>query len=285
MGWRRALRSATAAKRRAEQERNRAVRELNRSLTKIDHEADWVQKKALSLEKALQKDFIKALGLRFDEESGFSSEPLQVKTGVFSGEIRLISTGNEEKAQFEPSEAVVGEIRLRPLDLLITQWAVVVALRIEFSSSGNRLPLKWIKKTDPRSSKVILLDPHNHEYYSPLSTNLIGEVLPGHPRVGLIAFEPFRKPTSSFTLNFSDINVSVGGNVTQSFTFSCKSPSLSESIESHLAKDSLSSQIRRKLDSEILRLTHSINKPQPSGCFVTVLLVFLGVVVSVILTI
>lgn len=270
MGWRGAVRSATAASKRADRARQKVVNAGNRQLEKIDRSATLVLEKARRLEALLEKDIIKALNLRFEEGVGFHSDPFQIQAGIFNGSISL-TPDNKSENIFEPAAFEIGEARVEAFGMVVTPWATVVALKIESEAPDYRVKLNWVKKTNRSESKIVLVDDANDQYYYPISTDLGGEVFPGIPKTGLIAFEPFRKPTHEVQLRISGARFT-----TEKFepelVYRYQPDSLATDIAETLAKPELPNQITEILQSAVnreqQRVQEQVKKATSSGCLV-----------------
>lgn len=270
MGWKGTVRSVNAASNRAQRESDKNQRSLNRNLSKVDREIEQVRRKCQSLEVKLEKDIIKALGIRYTPHSGFTSTPFQLQTSLFSGSIDLLCSEKDhsDDFHFEPEGYELGSVYLEALDILVTQWATLVAFRIKHKEPDFHLRLNWVKKSEPSESKVYLLDPVNSEYYYPISTDLKGEVLSGHPRVGIIAFEPFRHPTSTIQIYFSDVKLLPKIKLDPFCFQSSEDEQFESGIGEIIYKPSLTEQIEETLQEQENTLKKQINDAHSSGCLI-----------------
>ncbi|MGH7926330.1 MAG: hypothetical protein ACREQV_00855 [Candidatus Binatia bacterium] len=247
--------------------------EKERMLRKLDKNVDAVLRKARNLQEALNRDVIKALGVSYTEEEGFQTQPFQLHTELFSGEVSL-ATSPDSPTRFEPERyESQGSSVVDPLGLLLTQWATVLAIRVGHDDPVHRLQLTWIKKTDPASSPVFLLDEDNSEYYYPISTDLKGQVVAGHPRIGVIGFEPFRRASSRVQLHFAGIKLDRQGD-TEAFHFQIEDEKLASQITENLGHPSLVETIKKAVDEQTRELRERLSKP--AGCLGVLLMLVLA---------
>lgn len=273
MGWKGTVRSIQAAGNRAKREQDKAERARYRAFTKVDRNVDQVMKKARSLETKLEQDPIKALSLTYVEGEGFNSEPFAIQTELFSGTVSLTKDAGvtDEEVSFQPPRFDTITSFVQPLNILITSWGTIVAFKVGNDDSDFQMRVGWVKKSDPRSSKILLLDEEESQYYYPFASSVSGQVIPGHPRIGLIVFEPFRRPTSTIQLHFSDIQLQGGRGGKHSFAFSYVDQSLKDHIQEMLQLPDLTQRITETLDQDAQRLRSIVNKSQ-SGCLVMLFL-------------
>lgn len=128
-----------------------------------------------------------------------------------------------------------------------------------------RLRLNWFKKTDRSASPVFLVDEVNSDYCYPIASSMTGEVVPGHPRTGILAFELFRNPTTKLSVHFSDVPVAKGRGGKRTFEFTYEDPDLAAMVSETLESPTLSEQVVATLDAEAERLRQHVKK-QHSGC-------------------
>lgn len=282
MGWKQSLRSANAAQKRADEARARNLRATDRVLTRIDQNADDVVAKAYALESALERDVLKALELKYYEGSGFQSKAFEIRTDIFKGEINLIHSVGVDGASsdFAPSNYESEDAIVTPLDVLVTQWATIVAFKVTNKANQQPLRLSWVKVSDPTSSPVFLVDTENNRYYYPISTDLKGDVVFGQPRTGLIAFQPFSIPTRSVQIHFSNVRLGSGKRSSETFSFGCSDASLDQLIDKAIHMPRLSQQIKDLVQQKTAEAKQSIAKPK-SGCLTILLAV--GALSSVIM--
>jgi len=270
MGWRGAVRSARAASRRVERANQKVINAGNRQLERLNRSASQMLEKARKFEALLEKDPIKALELRYTEKDGFQSEPYKFQAGIFFGSLTLTpESGNEDV--FKPATYEIGEARVEALSMLITPWATIVAIKITSDARDYRVKLNWVKKTNRSESKIVLVDDFNDQYYYPLSTDLGGEVFPGIPKTGLIAFEPFREPTQEVQLRICGVRFTVE-NFEPELIYHYQPRGLEEKISEAIAKPPLPDQINEKIQDEVNRgkqLVHErVKAATSSGCLV-----------------
>ena len=128
-----------------------------------------------------------------------------------------------------------------------------------------------MKSLTPQESLVYLIDTQEHRYYYPTSTDLRGEVLPGHPRVGLIAFEPLQEHAGNFEIHFSSVKLSKERGKRETFRFQVREGDLRESIASALKKPTAYQAMTDQIDEAITEQQNKVAetmKAQNSGCAV-----------------
>lgn len=277
MGWKGTLRSVNAAANKAARETQATQRAQERArnqfLSRVEKSSEAITKKASAFDAALSRDLIKALSLRYDPESGITSQPFEISTPAFEGAISVTSSSGDDTA-FEPASFETGTATVTPLALLLTQWASVIAFRVAHSQDDYRLKLNWLKKSDPQSSSVYLLDADNSEYYYPVSTDLRGEVLPGHPRVGLIAFEPFRRPTQHVQVHFSSVKLSSKRGDSNSFHFDVLGDDLGGQIQAANEQPTVPETVEKLLAEEQEKAAQLVAESNKSGCAGVLLALF-----------
>ena len=135
--------------------------------------------------------------------------------------------------------------------------------------------LNWVRKSDPQSSPVFLLDADISHYYYPIATSLSGTVVAGHPRIGLVAFEPLRAPTTSIELHCSEVQLQKGRGGKQTFSFLYRDPALADHINQLLTAPRLSEQAATVLQQEAQKLRSRVSHSH-SGC----LTVLVGIIIA-----
>lgn len=266
MGWRGTLRSMSAASNRASRESDRADREFNRSVKKVERSAETILNKAYQLEEKLNKDVVKALDIRYSPDKGFISEPFQMRSEIISGDISLTQTGDGSSGvDFDPLFYEAEGARIEPLAVLFTQWATIVSFKVLHIEPEYRIKLNWVKKTNPLNSLVYLVDESSSEYYYPVSTNMTGEVIANLPRIGLIAFEPFRKPTENFSIHFSSIKLLKNKGDKHYCSFKFADANLKEQISGLISKPKFVEQLKEKVNEQLNEARKKIASQNP-GC-------------------
>jgi translation elongation factor EF-G len=286
MGWKGSVRSINATCNRAERDRAKNQRSLDRDLNKVDKEIEQIQRKCHSLETKLEKDIIKALGIQYSIGSGFTSTAFQIQTSLFSGSIDLLNSEKValENFHFQPEAYELESMRLEALDILVTQWATLVAFKIQHKENDYHLRLNWVKKSEPSESKVYLLDPVNSEYYYPKATDLKGEVLQEHPRVGIIAFEPFRYSTSNFKIYFSNVKLLPKVKLAPFCFESVIDKNLENEINDVIHGEKFTEQVNNTLNSQNKKIKNQINTAHSSGCLIFIILGIIFIMMSVIMS-
>lgn len=268
MGWKGTLRSVSAASNRAARESDRRDRRTDRSFNKVYRSAESILNKGHRLQEKLDKDVVKALEIKYSEDRGFSSKPFEMRSEIITGDISLLQTeDDQDSVDFQPSTYSFEGVIVEPLSLLLTRWATIVAFKVSHSDPEYRLRLNWVKMSNPSASSLFLLDESSSEYYYPCSSDLKGEVISGYPRIGIVAFEPFRKGTNKFSLQFSGVKLVNKRGDKHSFAFSYEDPELVESIESLKAQPRFIDQLDEKVHEVVAEAKKQILS-QNSGCLV-----------------
>jgi hypothetical protein len=250
MGWRGVLRSAAAAERRAGRaasQHNRAIVRQGRS--QLSHMSDGVSRaiaRARDFEQKLRANPIAALQLRFEPPAGLVAQPFEITAGPVHGRIAL--TNGSETFPWIP---VVREalVTVMLVDFDVCAFGILAAFRVDNLDRAKPIRFTgWLKKSNPRDSPVYLRDPLNDEVYFPVASDLGGEILPGASRVGILTFEPVRKPTDRLDVHLAGVRLGAAGPVTAQATFA--EPRLGGWIQHALATPSLSQQVEYELNRQ-----------------------------------
>lgn len=278
MGWKGTLRSINAAGNRARRDSERREREASRALGRLERSAEEALSKVRSFESHLQSDPIKALELRYDKEAGLQSKPFVIDAGLFSGSLDLKIQGVSQNRfeLLETEESTKGSLSIRPFNLFLTRWATLVPFEVSHNDPKFRPRVSWVKRSDRSSSPALLLDEVNSEYYYPFASDSGGEILPGHPRILLIAFEPFRRPTDRIQIRIGDVKVGSARNQKGTFSFRLTDPEMPAQIQAQLDAPTLLQSVEEQVQSEEARGRESIQK-QTSGCMVVLFMLSGGI--------
>lgn len=279
MGRKQAMRSLAAqAKRRADarnRHNRRVSKEAGRQRRKIHQSAEKALKAVEKIQDQLLRDPIKAVNLRFNRESGeICSEEIEIETEYLrtSFEVPSISSSIDD----EPFKGPLVEdesFSVEALGYCILKDSFVVALKFEGRDPDYSINLKLFKKSEPAESAAFLVDTEGSHYYYPMATDLKGKVIPGQPRIGLIAFEPIREPTSSLQIHLSDVKLSAVRGKKENLVFEIFQEDMKELLQAAQEADTLVNTLRLQIDEyadslceEVDRLAES-SKAQP-GCLV-----------------
>lgn len=287
MGWRATLRSIEAANRQAAREQDRARRAIHRKSESLLRETESASQQgrrhAQRIVEGIVRRPIQTLGLRYLPESGFEASPIAIETEQFSlslSGVYISSDSDKLDKMIEPSELSSHASRVEVLDFVASEFCTLVAFRVTNTDPSYRIRLSWLKKSDLRESPVFLIDERNSEYYYPIESSLIGEVVADHPRVGIIAFEPFRHPTDEFTVHLSELKLSSERGRRYSGSLACRSDQLESAIQECLRRPPLLGRIHSEIDrvinrtrSEITQARASALKSQ-SGCCIAIVAAF-----------
>ena len=164
--------------------------------------------------------------MSYSEADGFSSEAISFSGRVLSFDVSLGGT------ELAPAEPLIGDTyQVHPVGFWATEIATFIALRFENSDLAYRIRLSGLVKARNRAESPIYLIAGG-EYYFPVQTDLGGEVVPGAPRIGVVAFEPFRSPAEQVDLHLSGFKLSAtrGSKVSHVFRYSQDVASASEQV-------------------------------------------------------
>ena len=282
MGWKSALRSASAADRAYRKEVDRAHRQIDRALDKSERDAEGLRRKVASFEARVDRDLLKAFSVSYSLRTGLRHEPVRLSNDSFDLSLSLSSGDDEDGLSvFEPTEYMTESASVTPLALYFTQWATLIAFRVQ-NYEEKAFKCSWVRKSDPQSSKLFLLDADNSHYYYPTSTNLAGDVLKGHSREGLVCFPPIEEPTRSLEIHFNGLKLSSVRGRKEDFSFTYASESLYERVESAAADQSLEKKIEEHLETQLESMNNQAEKARP-GRTSPIAWIALGLVVIVIL--
>ena len=286
MGWRGALRSLNAASNRQQRERERAVRRVNRTasqfLSKVDREAAAALARTEKLEEALKRDPAKVLEIEYALGVGFEAKPVEFGGEIIKGAMQLVQRASETElgsVRFSPRGQCGPGFQIEPLDIMFFPYGVLVAVRVTNDEPTYRIRLNWVKRDDPSSSPVYLTDPRSHDYYYPTGSTLSGEVVPGSPRIGVLAFEPVRRPVRELKLHMSGLKLSSAKGKEPPFEFLITSVGMLEHTAQVLSHRSLSEQAREQIERVKAQVLAEIQQAmkRPSGCaLIFILAIVLG---------
>ncbi|MEM6755881.1 MAG: hypothetical protein AAF586_01840 [Planctomycetota bacterium] len=275
MGWRGTVRSINAAAKRAAREEEKAQRAYLREHSRIDRSEDAVIKKAVAFEARLERDPLKALNLRYDRRHGFTADSFRIETELFSGHIALITHEDDAKVQFNPDIYRTVDSSVAILDVMLCRWGTFVAFEVSNENAEYSLRTSWVKKSDRQSSLILLLDTNTSTYYYPISTSLSGEVVAGHPKIGIICFEPMRTLTDRIAVHLSNVQLQKGRGGKHTVKFEHTSNQMRRLTDSAIKAEPLKTQVRELLAKESSRLRQAVRKPT-SGCLLALCAILAG---------
>lgn len=264
MGWKGTMRSLAAASRRAEAQQRRAARAKEREEAKVNKSVQRVMQKAKRLEEQLQKDPIKAISARYTETDGLQTQPFEIDTDILSGRLTFHDSSENDAPTFDPSTFKRETATVSPLDIWPMEFATLVAFRFENDDVEFRPKLNLVKKSDRQASRVCIVDSNNNEYYYPMSTDLSGEVIGGRPRVGLVAFEPFRRPTDKIEIHFSDVKLTGKRGTKDTFSFSMSDAGLPDAVARLIDLPSISDRVSDAIETALHEMAE--RKRKAGGC-------------------
>jgi hypothetical protein len=247
------------------------AKEVERAAAAGEREVAGMRKQLGALDAKLATRPITTLGLSFQPSTGLHADPIEISSGSMSmtiGPIDMDLPSNE----FKPASYDEDGVTVEPLGLYTSTWFTVVPVRISNSNSDFRPKLNWVKKTDRSSSSIFLLDVENSEYYYPLDTDFTGEVLEGHPRVGIFVFEKFRLPTTRVELHLSGVRLSDIGPANLKFTLE------GEDLADQIAGELTTKSFVERFDDELTQ--QRATQEAASGCSVVALLLGAGTIAA-----
>jgi hypothetical protein len=242
-----------------------------RAVDKAERAINTVVNKARTLEAGIKRDPIKTLGLRYLPGEGLQGNPVHIE----SGGIKLSSAGlppsEARPVQFSPPRAQIGTAYVEPLDLIPMPGFTLVALRIGHDDAANRPRIGLLNRKDPAESAIFLLDEDNSQYYYPVSTDLGGEILPNYPKVGIVAFEPFRLPTDRVSIHIRELQLTAGRGerLTAAFTALGNTDhelDLASRIEAVIALPSLAEEVEKRIRAQLEPQLAAVRTQASPGC-------------------
>lgn len=282
MGWKRELNRLAAAQRQADRQKQVARNKVNRTadseLRRIDQCADRALRQVFSAIDKIEKDPISALNVSYSLGGGFSFDPIEIDADIFSGKIDISDDDPESHPKwiFIPDGLKDDNFRVSVLDATPSRMGTFVAFYVENLDEEYRIRLNWMKKSDPQTSPVYLIDHISNEYYYPIASGFRGEVVAGHPRIGVLAFERFRFPTDKFSLHFSDVKLTSERGKKYTFEITCSGSGLRSIIADQLSASNLKNdaekrieELRKELFDKVHRL-RSKSLQSASGCLIAI---------------
>jgi len=267
--WKQVYREVEKAGRNAARQGEQIQKKEAKAYEDIEETIVATRRKVDEPVRLIEKDPIDAQQLFYSADGEIDGEAIPVEVQYFSG-----SFGGEPvplSVLFEPDSFSVDSVTIEPLGLYACDLFSVVALRVIRGDSADLIPLEWVKKSDPRSSSVVLLDAQRSEYHYPISTDLTGQVIAGHPRTGLITFKPFRKATDAVAIHFSDVSIGKPGNKA-SFTFTCQDSDISDNLANVLegpgTRQQMLDVLERVRDEARDDIATQVEAATSSGCAV-----------------
>ena len=248
--------------------RNSPTAGVNRALAALDREQDRVRARIAAFVENLEKDPISAVNLRFTETQGFEADPFEFTGKILSGRSVLLSSEYQEVAgtgTWNPESYHEGTVAVEPLSLSLSQWGTMLAVRVSHDQPTLRIRPDWLKKSDPSSGPVYLVDPVNHQYLHLKASSLRGEVLPGIPRTGILVFEVVRYPTDRLQLHFSGVRLGEDSTHRSSFHLELTDERLPRAIEHMGTLPTMRESLTAGFDQQVNRVRSGFLRQQ-SGC-------------------
>lgn len=224
--------------------REQAVAKVRRDMTALVKEAE-------AFEELVNRDIIDAFKLRFIPSQGMTSQPYKLGGGDLSAEFTFEEVAGGSARGFDPEQAHSGSAYIKPVHFYITPWATLVALEVGQGEATDVPIPTLVDPDDPTESPVVLVDQENAQYYHPLATDLRGTVIAGQPRVGLVAFEALRAPTSQLILHVRGLKLAgeQGQGVTAAFTFDVDASA--DALEDLIEAASPAKRLKQGLEEEL----------------------------------
>lgn len=272
--------------RRTLREARQALRQMGGSLEQIQRNIAAICKRASVFEDKLKKNVVKTLNIRYQPGSGFRSDPIGIEEGKAHFEVALPRA--EQSYKFSPQSYEIGAAKVEVIDLRVTQWGVIAALRVCNNDPSFQMPLNWIKPRNRADSAIFLFDKPRREYYFPIWSDLTGQLLPNAPRIGLVLFEPFRMPTPKLLLYLRGARFTAQA-FEPELIFRLESLELCKEIGDILALECLADRLRHKFENRATELNAKaatvtnvvsarvsrLENRRSSGCLVFLILVAL----------
>jgi hypothetical protein len=162
----------------------------------------------------------------------------------------------------------------------VTQWGTLLSFRVHNYEISRPLKMRLVKRTSPSESPVYLIDSNNNTYYYPKATDLTGDIVAGHPRIGVIVFEPFRNATDSVAIHFTGAKLSPARGASDTFSFTCIDSKMQHDISDALASRSLTQRVREDVGDKAAEARSQITRERDAamrsipqaGCLIAILL-------------
>ena len=235
---------------------SRGVRDVKRSLEQMQRNGAALSKRASVLEEKLKKNVIKTLNVRYEIGVGFCSDTIRIEEGKVHFEMTLPATDRPRK--FSPQSYEVGAAKMDVLDLMITQWGTIAALRVRNDDRNFQMSLNWVKPRNRANSSIFLLEELGKEYYFPIWTDLTGQLLPNAPRIGLVLFEPFRKPAPKVLLYLRGVRFTVEP-IEPELVFRLEGSDLEVETKKAVLQESVAEKVRKQFETAVAQLHGEVN--------------------------
>ena len=144
------------------------------------------------------------------------------------------------------------------LDLMITQWGTIAALRVRNDDRNFQMSLNWVKPRNRANSSIFLLEELGKEYYFPIWTDLTGQLLPNAPRIGLVLFEPFRKPAPKVLLYLRGVRFTVEP-IEPELVFRLEGSDLEVETKKAALQESVAEKVRKQFETAVAQLHGDVN--------------------------
>ena len=230
---------------------SRGVRDVKRSLGQVQRNAAALSKRASVLEEKLKKNVIRTLNVRYEIGVGFRSDAIRIEEGKAHFKMTLPAT--EQARKFSPQSYEIGAAKVDVLDLMITKWGTIAALRVRNDDRNFQMSLNWVKPRNRANSSIFLLEEFGKEYYFPIWTDLTGQLLPNAPRVGLVLFEPFRKPAPKVLLYLRGVRFTVEP-LEPELVFRLEGSDLEAETKKAVLQESLAEKVREYFETVFTQL-------------------------------
>jgi hypothetical protein len=243
----------------------------------IVREADAAVAMAKKLEEQAARDPIKAFGIEYTPDEGFTAEPIDLEGEYLNGEITALFDDGDEynEFSFEPEGFGNNLYAVEPLDVCIASYGILIAFKISNFDPKYRIKLDWCKKSEPSSSRIYLVDTEHDAYYYPRASTLLGEVVIDADRYGIIAFEPLKHAPETLELHISDVKLTSQRGDRVTMRFEIEHPRFAAEVARIGGQASLTERIEREVDQAVAHartLAQEATRSQRGGCLSVLLL-------------
>lgn len=256
MGWRGTLRGISAASNKLARTSERRVRQRDRQQSSKDRlignlEGEYARE--LQRVRQMQDRYaarpVQSVKLTYTAGGDFVSDTTIADR---HGNIQYTFQISFQKLaiQFAPAEFAWGAFRVRPLAMSVDRFTTLVSFKLSVADDVAK-NVKLVHRSQPTQSKVFLLDEAEDSFYG-FDTDLNGQVAPGIPKFGVIAFQPFRRAPKELTLVF--LPPTQRGEVAR---VKIKADNLADAVAADMKAppfaDQFEAQLRQQLDAEVAR--------------------------------
>ena len=257
------LRRTQAAGNKARREKDKRIKDLQRGLERTVKRTKSVVEQVARFETKLTQKPLGLINCAFSTLSGFSYDSeFKFSNGGF--EVRLRHESEDGLAgSFGPLIFNCGTTTITSVAFLPTMWFTLFGFEIANIDPQWRLKCNWIRKGDPASSNLYLLDPIHDLYYYPIDSTLRGEVVAGHPKSALVAFEKIAVPTDRLEIHFSGVKLTSARGSSETFLINYIDCNLRHKLEAIATEQSLEQQAQSRATGLVTSRRESVKKLKP----------------------